>query len=130
MCVRITLLSFVTFILYNLSSPLQLAERTRAGKDEIATAVTLITKLLSEYPIGVIVLHSLVGNFLYRQPLIHTNMLRFILLWHTHRGSVISYNRNQRGGEQTPQLHLKSRLVFWKEGREEEGEDDYHSENN
>ena len=35
-------------MLYSLSSPLQLAERTRAGKEEMATAVTLIRNFLDK----------------------------------------------------------------------------------
>ena len=47
----------------------------------------------------------------------------------THWGGVVSHNGDQRGGEETPELHLENRLVFSREegtGEKVEEEDDYH----
>ena len=41
----------------------------------------------------------------------------------THWGGVVGHNRDQRGGEETPELHLKNRLVISREEGTEEGEE-------
>ena len=41
----------------------------------------------------------------------------------THWGGVVGHNRDQRVGEETPELHLKNRLVISREEGTEEGEE-------